>query len=219
MRKGELIALKWGDIHFADSPNDPNRYIFVQRSYYQGQFTTPKGNSSRRVDLSKHLRSVLLELRDERILEASAAGRASIADDFVFTSQAGTMIKPDNIAKRYMNPALAKAGLRRFRFHDLRHTFGSLLIQDGASLAYVKDQMGHSSIQVTVDIYGHLVPSANIACVDRLDTETSLHQSAPGTHQTREGLKQQLPQVIENNWLPPRDSNPDMLIQSQLSCR
>jgi len=59
LRKGELIALKWGDIHFGDSANDPNRYIFVQRSYYQGRFTTPKGNRSRRVDLSKYLRSVL----------------------------------------------------------------------------------------------------------------------------------------------------------------
>jgi integrase len=67
---------------------------------------------------------------------------------------------------------LRKPALRRFGFHDLRHTFGSLLIQDGASLACVKDQMGHNSIQVTVDNYGHLVPSANIACVDRLDTET-----------------------------------------------
>ena len=98
-----------------------------------------------------------------------------------------------------MNPALAKAGLRRFRFHDLRHTFGSLLIQDGASLAYVKDPMGHSSIQFTVDIYRHLVPSANIACVDCLDTETSLDQSAPGTHQAREGLEQQhlgIPKII-----------------------
>jgi integrase len=46
------------------------------------------------------------------------------------------------------------------RRDDLRHTFGSLLIQDGASLAYVKDQMGHSSIQVTVDTYGHLIPGA-----------------------------------------------------------
>ena len=153
------------------------------------RFTTPKGNRSRRVDLSRQLRSLLLELRDERMLEASAAGRASIADDFVFTSQAGTMIKPVNIARRYMNPALAKARLRRFRFHDLRHTFGSLLIQDGASLAYVKDQMGHSSIQVKVDVYGHLVPSANIACVDRLDSETSLHQSEPRTPQARQGLK------------------------------
>ena len=125
------------------------------------------------------------------------------------------MSKPHIDFTPFLNPALAKAGLRRFRFHDRRHTFGSVLIQDGASLAHVKDQMGHSSIQVTVDVYGHLVPSANIACVDRLDAETSLHQSAPGTHQATEGLEQQLPQVIENKWLPPRDSNPDMLIQRQ----
>jgi integrase len=70
-------------------------------------------------------------------------------------------------------PCIEGAGLRRFRFHDLGHSFGSLLIQDGASLAYVKDQMGHSSIQITVDIYGHLIPGANIACVGRLDSKPS----------------------------------------------
>jgi integrase len=73
---------------------------------------------------------------------------------------------------------LEHAGLRRFRFHDLRHTFGSLLIQDGASLAYVKDQMGHSSIQITVDTYGHLIPGADIAWVDRLDSNTTQEQNA-----------------------------------------
>jgi integrase len=61
---------------------------------------------------------------------------------------------------------IEKAGLRRFRIHDLRHTFAS---QSGASLAYVRDQFGHSSIQVTVDLYGHLVPSANIGWIDGLD--------------------------------------------------
>jgi integrase len=61
--------------------------------------------------------------------------------------------------------------LRRVRFHDLRHTFASLLLQNGESLAYVKDRMGHSSIQVTVDIYGHLVPGGNRAAVDKLDAE------------------------------------------------
>ena len=66
------------------------------------------------------------------MLEAFTAGRTSIADDFVFRSRAGTVIKPDNIARRYMEPALAKAGLRRFRFHDMRYTYGSLLIQDRA---------------------------------------------------------------------------------------
>ena len=90
LRKGELIALKWGDIQFGTSANDQNRFIFVQRSYYRGRFTTPKGNRSRRVDLSKQLRTALLGLRDKRILETVIADRASIADDLVFPSHAGT---------------------------------------------------------------------------------------------------------------------------------
>ncbi len=65
---------------------------------------------------------------------------------------------------------LAKTGLRRVRFHDLRHTFASRLLQNGETPAYVKEQMGHHSINVTVDIYGHLVPGSNRAAVDRLDT-------------------------------------------------
>jgi integrase len=64
---------------------------------------------------------------------------------------------------------LAKAGLRTIRIHDLRHTYASLLIGQGESLAYVKGQMGHHSIRVTVDTYGHLVPGGNKAAVDRLD--------------------------------------------------
>ncbi len=56
------------------------------------------------------------------------------------------------------------------RFHDLRHTFASLLLQNGESPVYVKEQMGHSSIQVTVDCYGHLIPGGNKQAVDRLDT-------------------------------------------------
>jgi integrase len=56
LRKGELIALKWGDIQLGQSPEDPNRYILVQRNYSHGRFTSPKSKKSRRVDLSKQLR-------------------------------------------------------------------------------------------------------------------------------------------------------------------
>jgi len=217
LRKGELIALKWGDIQFGEGPEDPNRYILVQRNWSHGRFTSPKSKKSRRVDLSKQLRIVLMELRDTRLLPAMMTGKTSVADDLIFPSQAGTVIKPDNIVPRYMEPALEKAGLRRFRFHDLRHTFGSLLIQDGASLAYVKEQMGHSSIQITVDTYGHLIPGADIAWVDRLDSKTTEQQSATGTQPTKKESKQEVAEVTEKIWLPPRDSNPDMLIQSQLS--
>jgi len=219
LRRGELIALKWGDIQFGESENDSNRFILVQRNYVCGRFTSPKSKKSRRVDLSKQLHASLLARRDTRLLEAMLKAKDSIADDLVFPSETGTPLKPDNIAVRYMQPALEKAGVRRFRLHDLRHTFGSLLIQDGASLTYVKEQMGHSSIQITVDTYGYLIPGADIAWVDRLDTKTATHQHAPGTHQQGKQEKEENAEVIEAVWLPPRDSNPDMLIQSQLSCR
>ena len=56
-----------------------------------------------------------------------------------------------------MEPALEQAGLRKFRFRHVRHPFGSLLIQRGVSPAYVQKQMGHRSIQVTIDVYGYLI--------------------------------------------------------------
>jgi integrase len=66
--------------------------------------------------------------------------------------------------------ALTKAKLRHVRLHDLRHTFASHLIQNGESLAYVRGQLGHGSITVTVNTHSHLVPGSNRAAVDRLDT-------------------------------------------------
>jgi len=156
-------------------------------------------------------------LRDTRLLAAMINGKTSIADELVFPSHAGTALKPDNIAPRYMEPALRKAGLRHSRFHDLRRSFGSLLIQDGASVAYVKEQMGHSSIQLTVDTYGHLIPGPDIAWVDRLDRSSSQQQTATNQQQEPTSPCQKSSQLPEKNWLPPRDSNPDMLIQSQLS--
>jgi len=66
LRKGELIALEWGDIQFDTDEQDPHRFILVTRNYVHGKFTTPKNKKPRRVDMSRHLRGVLLELRDAR---------------------------------------------------------------------------------------------------------------------------------------------------------
>ena len=56
----------------------------------------------------------------------------------------------------------------QIRFHDTRHCFASWLIGAGESLAYVKDQLGHHSIQITVDTYSHLIPGSNREAVNRL---------------------------------------------------
>jgi integrase len=72
------------------------------------------------------------------------------------------------------NSALDKAELRKVRVHDLRHGFASALIQAGEPLAYVKEMLGHHSIKMTVDVYGHLVPGANREAVDRLDDKATI---------------------------------------------
>ena len=89
--------------------------------------------------------------------------------EWVFIGREGTRLLRWNFYEWIWKNLLRKAGLRQVRLHDLRHTFASLLIQNGAPLAYVKDQLGHSSIQITVDTYGHLVPGGDRAEVDRLD--------------------------------------------------
>jgi hypothetical protein len=105
-----------------------------------------------------------------------------------------------------------KLGLRHFRIHDLRHTYRSLLIQAGASLAYVhvRDQLGHSLIQETVDLCGHLVPSANISWVDGLDSAETTEQSAtPAQLGTAEGEGQPV-EVIEQDGGPGRSRTADL---------
>lgn len=166
MRLGELRGLKWEDIDFREG------FIEIKRSYTKGRFTTPKNGKSRRVDMNRQLSETLKELRTERKAEALAKGWKDVPE-LVFVNEEGNVIHDVNLRKRVFNKALEKAGMRRIRLHDLRHTFASLLIQNGESLAYVKDQLGHHSIQITVDTYGHLVPGANRQAVDRLDDDLS----------------------------------------------
>ena len=115
-----------------------------------------------------------------------------------------------------MSYRVFRLGLRRVTLRALRHTFASLLIQGGASLAYVKEQMGHSSIQVTVDIYGHLIPSGNIDWVDGLDTQTSPQVSASPAQVDSESETKDWPQTIEMIGGPTRTRTWDQRIMSPL---
>src|SRR5580704_3961997 len=203
LRRGELVAVQWGDVQLGATDDDSERFILVQHNYVRREHTTTKSKKSRRVDLSRELRRVLVELRDKRLLEAYLKGKNDISDELVFRSPDGKILDPDNLHHRIFLPVLAKAGIRRIRLHNLRHTFGSLLLQNGASIIYVKEQMGHSSIQVTVDTYGHLIPGANVNFVDRLDAvlvekaETTPQRSATPAQQGEMGIPPDLLQVVE----------------------
>ena len=164
MRLGELRGLEWGNIDFRGG------FIEVRQAYVKGQITTPKNHKRRRVDMSPQLAETLKALRTERKKESLAKGWKEMPE-WVFVNEVGQVIDEGNLRRRVFYPVLAKTGLRHIRIHDLRHTFANMLLQNGESLVYVKDQLGHSSIQITVDIYGHLVPGANRQAVARLDND------------------------------------------------
>lgn len=178
LRLGELLALQWGDVDFHGG------FIEVRRSFTRGRYTTPKNGKIRRVDMSPGLADVLRELKMERKRETLARGWREMPE-LIFVEATGAMISGDLLRRRVFHPALEKAGLRQVRIHDLRHTVASILIQNGESLAYVRDQLGHSSIQITVNIYGHMEPGRNRAAVAKLDDIfllTDKKQGAPGVH-------------------------------------
>jgi integrase len=80
--------------------------------------------------------------------------------EMVFTSPEGEVVDPDNFSSRDWARALRRSKLQRIRFHDLRHTYASLLIAQGAHPKYIQARLGHASIQTTLDRYGHLMPDA-----------------------------------------------------------
>ena len=128
LRQGELLGLKWTDVDWY------NRQIYVQRSFTSGRFNQPKTKYSRRkVDIPGVLVS---ELKRWKLL--SPKGEL----DLVFPNLSGNPEMAANLLYRGFYPALRRAGLRQIRFHDLRHTYASLLIANGEYPKYIQSQLG-----------------------------------------------------------------------------
>jgi integrase len=162
MRLGELIALQPGDLDFNGG------FIEVRRSYSRGRLTTPKSGKTRRVDMSNGLAETLKQHLIDRKKEALQKGWGE-PPTLLFYNEAGNLIDINGIRKRVFYKCLEKAGLRQIRIHDLRHTYASLRISKGDNILDVSKQLGHHSIKITLDIYGHLIPGAKKSEVDELD--------------------------------------------------
>ena len=169
LRMGELIGLQWSDVDFHSG------LLEVRRAVVMGEVTTPKNHKIRRIDMSPQLAETLQRLKEVRQLELMAHGKAM--PEWVFLSPEGFQWEERNLRRGWYR-LLSHAGLRRVRFHDLRHTWVSLLIQTGAHAKYIQEQAGHSSIQVTMDTYGHLFPSGNRGWVCQLDETGGTVKSA-----------------------------------------
>jgi integrase len=156
LRQGELLGLTWSDVDFG------NHVVHVRRQLDRtGERTAPK--------TPRAYRQVVLMPSLARLLrEHKLASAHSNPADPVFATLTGAPMHYRNVSRRGFAAAVTKAGLDRqgqprLRFHDLRHTFASLLVAEGLNVVYVSRQLGHASPSFTLNTYSHLFDRAEHA--------------------------------------------------------
>jgi integrase len=132
---------------------------------FQGAVGPTKTDEIRTVDVTSRLSDALVRLQTETEAEALLTGREPSA--WVFSSSVGTPRNPSTIAKAFQS-VLRAAGLPRFRLYDLRHSFATHLLAQGAPITYVAAQLGHSKPTTTLAYYAHWLPSGDKRYIDQL---------------------------------------------------
>jgi len=153
LRWGEFKRLRWGDL-------DLVRGALVVRG------ETSKSGRTRWIPLSQRLKARLMLL-----------ARRRQADEFVWQTKDGEPL-PRHRVVRALQRAARKAGIRNVSLHTFRHTFASLLLSAGESPKVVADLLGHASIRITCDVYGHLMPRSLQAAIERLPLAASPKEPA-----------------------------------------
>lgn len=156
MRRGELIALRWGAVDLARSVVT----VRASATFLAGEETidVPKTKSSRRkIDLDQRTVSVLKQHRATQREELFMVGVTSPTDDRVFANEIGDPLRPGSAGQSFRR-LRELADVPKIRFHDLRHTHASHLLAAGVNAKVVSERLGHSSVSFTLDTYGHVMP-------------------------------------------------------------
>lgn len=155
MRQAELMALKWVDVHWSTGLLHVHRQL--SRVPHQGwQFTEPKTRAGRRmVPIGQGAIEALRRQRARQEIERAAAGKKWQDYDLVFATTTGTPMDAQNLRKNFI-AVLAEAGLPEVRFHDLRHSAASLMLNHGVPVLVVSKILGHANPSITMNVYAHL---------------------------------------------------------------
>ncbi|MGA5375811.1 site-specific integrase [Streptomyces griseoincarnatus] len=168
LRRGELLGLRWSDVDLHEGVLTVRQAL--QRVGGELLIVAPKTQrSARRVALPSECVTALRAQRAQQIADRKAAGAnwKGTGDGLVFTTKNGTPIEPRNL-NRSFEALCVRAGVRRVRFHDLRHTCASLLHEQGADARMIMEVLGHSSIRVTMDIYTFVRLDSQRSAFDRV---------------------------------------------------
>jgi integrase len=167
LRQAELLGLRWRDIDLYLQSISVCRTLYKRRGVCE--FKEPKtSHSKRRVSMTAKLADYLSEYKGERESLSLHLGRLLKPDDLVFANVEGKPIDPGVLSHNFARIA-KRAGLQGVRFHDLRHTFASLMLLRGAKPKVISEALGHSSVAFTMDVYSHILPGMQSDAMALLD--------------------------------------------------
>lgn len=156
MRQGEILGLRFKDID-----EDNSTLAVVQTLSHQGKVLSVGAKTSagnRRIALDDKTLNSIIKVKQKYKLEKLEAGPLYNDHDLVFRTTIGTPVSPRNILRTFYT-IIEKAGVKKIRFHDLRHTHASLLLKQGVNPKIVSERLGHANVRITLDTYSHVLPN------------------------------------------------------------
>ena len=166
LRRSELLGLKWDSIDFE------NGMVLIRHTVCKMIVTVEKDktktqSSRRSFPMTEEAREIFLKAKAEEEENQRLFGKAYQKNDYVFKWPDGRTFAPDYVTHHF-SKMLERYGMPHIRFHELRHSCASLLLNNGCGLKDVQEWMGHSDIQTTANIYGHLDTSRKQSLADKL---------------------------------------------------
>lgn len=167
LRQGEALALKWSDIDFENKKITVNKT--AARIKEKQILQTPKTKNSKRViSIDPATLSILKGWKKDQIKIYFKNGKHFEGDEnFIFTNQRGEWVHIHNFI-RYFNRFIADYKLKPITPHGLRHTHASLLFSAGVEPKNISDRLGHSTVQITLDLYTHITEEQRSDTVEKL---------------------------------------------------
>ncbi len=156
MRRGELLGLRWADVHLDDARLSVQQALIAVA--YEMQLSDVKTGAGRRsIDLDERTIAVLRQWRKRQAEEKLMLGAGYHEHDLVFCRADGDPTHPDLFSQTF-DRAVAKYGLPDITLHDLRHTHATLLLKAGVPVKVVSERLGHSNPAFTMTVYQHVIP-------------------------------------------------------------
>lgn len=154
LRRSEAVGLKWEAVDFANDTFTIQSTV-VRFSKVVEKNTTKNQASHRTYPMTPEVKQMLLAIREKQRDMKEVIGDCYVDSGYVFTWEDGRLLNPDYVTRKF-SQILKANDLPHIRYHDLRHTTASLLIDKGYDLKRVSEWLGHSDIGTTANIYGHL---------------------------------------------------------------